>query len=200
MKHKIAGLLSLFLAPVCIATQLDSTAPAHPVGSCYGGGVVFYLNKASNPPVGHRGLIAALVDVADDNFAWTLSDAPTINTSSLYFSGSDNTKLILAAVESPAADAAAKFTTAATCPTCSAWYLPAQDELATLFFESSNLVNFWNNPSCPGNAPESLPYWSSSQYHYPANITTAWSVHFGTGYVTNSPAMYPYRVRAIRSF
>ncbi len=206
MNQSILGLLSLFVVSTSFASTENQPAIAHPVGSCYGGGVVFYLNKAPNPPAGQRGLIAALDDVPDTQIPWDLSGGTAVvGTSAAYFSGQNNTVNILSTVNDvpnrgdktwPAAQAASQYTTTETCPTCTPWYLPSQAELTTLYLESSNLKTFWTNPGCTGRAPKPTLYWSSTQY----GSNVAWYVDFDSGRVLFYPTVGPFEVRSVRAF
>ncbi len=216
MKRSILSLLSLLAVSASFANNVDQPALAHPVGSCYGGGVVFYVNKEPNPPAGQQGLIAALNDVYPGTLAWDgaapPADATYVRTASSYFTGLDNTHRILNTVNNypnpgdktwPAAQYASQYTTSETCPTCTAWYLPSQDELATLYFQSVNFKNFWNNASCVGTAPDGT-YWSSSQLSQSRKtamqLYMAWQVTFNSGLVINTPTFGGAEVRAIRAF
>lgn len=211
MRHPIFALMPFFLISTCFATNLQSTI-THPVGSCYGGGVVFYVNKEPNPPAGHQGLIVALNDAYDDIVEWDAANpsqsATYVKTTSSYFSGLDNMHRILDTVNNipnpgdktwPAAQQVSKYNTSETCPTCTAWYFPSQDELATLYFQSVNFTNFWNNPSCKGVQPVGN-YWSSSQQQPRGGMITAWQVNFSSGLVINVPTIGSGSVRAIRAF
>lgn len=214
MKRHIFSVLSCLLASTSFANNIDQPAITHPVGSCYGGGIVFYINKEPNPPAGHQGLIAALNDVYSGTLAWDAAhppaDATYVMTTSSYFTGLDNTNRILNTVNNypnpgdktwPAAQYASQYTTPETCPTCTPWYLPTQDELATLYFQSVNFKNFWNNPTCPGTAPDGT-YWSSTQFNQSkaASLFTAWQVSFDSGLIINTPTFGGAAVRAIRAF
>jgi hypothetical protein len=174
---------------------------ASSVGTCYGGGIVFYTSNEPNAPAGLRGLIVAINDVSDSQFVFDPSGNTEVRTSSSYFSGLDNTNNILNTTNNfpnsgdqtwPAAQAASEYSTTDTCPTCTPWYLPSQDELATLYFQSSNIENFWD--ACSGSLL-SGNYWSSTQIS-----TMAWYVNFDNGLVINYPTVAPFGVRAIRAF
>lgn len=220
MKQCNLGLVLSFMVPVCMAAppsyadvqfNIDTakivapTSVAHPVGSCYGGGVVYYVNPAPDAPVGQRGLIAAPTD-ASTSARWFTGSATTslISTSSLYFTGLANTNQILNGLiiitpdNAQAATAANTYTsTPIDCPNgaCTNWYLPSQDELATLYFQSSNIAGFGTN--CSGYvAPAADGYWSSTQ----GNILIAWFVQFSNGVIGGNPLNLAYRVRAVRAF
>lgn len=227
MKKSICVLLSLS-SSVCMAatpastadvdaaaavlqTQVDTLnaipAVAHPVGSCYGGGVVYYVNPNASAPAGQRGLIAALTDAPSggpsQTYAWDTdvnTGTGTVTTSALYFAGLTNTANILNGVpinpstKAQAATAANAYNTASTCSTCTAWYLPSQDELATLYFQSTNITDFGG--ACTGYAPTTNIYWSSTQ----GSTTNAWRVSFDTGSVATGSLTNMFRVRPVRAF
>jgi len=206
MKRSIPGILSLFIISTSFANSSSQSVIPHPVGSCYGGGVVFYVNKEPNPTAGRQGLIAALQDVPDTQLNWDPSGNTEVKgTSSSYFTGKNNTANILNTINDipnpgnktwPAAQAASEYTTSETCPTCTSWYLPSQDELATLYFQSTNFKGFWTNPSCTGTSPSPQLYWSSTQFE----SNTAWYVDFNSGRVLYYPTVGPFSVRAVRAF
>lgn len=177
---------------------IKTPATEHPVGSCYGGGVVYYVNPDPNAPAGKRGLIVALTDANSGKaLAWGPNlTTPLIRTSTLYFKGNINTVNILnrSTTDFPAATAANNYTTDGTCITCTAWYLPSQDELATLYYQSKNVVNFGN--ACDFTFPTNNYYWSSSQ----SSSTNAWSVYFNLGDVLIDILDNPSKVRTVRSF
>lgn len=188
---------------------------AHPVGSCFGGGVVFYVNTESGSGAQQHGLIAAPTD-ASASAAWrTGTGNPSgLTTNGTYFTGESNTVALLAAVHPdppgrnyPAAVAAAGYSTAGdTCAECTPWYLPAQDELATLYAQASSSIalghsNFWTN--CGGVAPVTTPgggsYWSSTASAPPS--TSALVVIFSSGQVAQAAsAGSTFHVRSVRAF
>ncbi len=221
LKQSYVGLLLLGLVPMCFAgipattqyvdtqvagvqSQIDAInsnpAIAHPVGSCYGGGVVYYVNPDANAAAGQRGLIVSLTDAGTPStYAWGPNPTdPVINTSAKYFTGLQNTVNIEArsTADFPAANAANSYTSTATCDTCTPWYLPAQDELATLYFQSTNVTNF--GTACAGySAPSNVnAYWSSTQ----SDANNAWGVGFGSGSVGFGFLNGTFRVRPVRAF
>lgn len=206
MKHSIPAVLSLLTASISFANPSLTSVIPHPVGSCYGGGVVFYVNKEPNSPAGQQGLIAALQDVPDVQLNWDPSGGTeVVGTSASYFTGQNNTANILNTVNDtpnpgnktwPAAQAASAYTTSDTCPTCTAWYLPSQGELATLYFQSTNFKSFWTNPGCTGTPPNPELYWTSTQFE----SNTAWYVDFNSGRVLYYPTVGPFSVRTVRAF
>ena len=146
-------------------------AVAHPVGSCFGGGVVYYASSDANAPAGQRGLIAAPTDaLSSSTMAWE-SGGPTTVTPTpqkTYFTGEANTNAFFSTVGNfPAASAANSYTSDGdTCTECTSWYLPSQDELATLYAQSTSSIalgntTFWS--ACSGSTPASSSYWSSTQ-------------------------------------
>jgi hypothetical protein len=202
MKYSILG---LSLATIFVSAASYSANIPHPVGSCYGNGIVFYVNKEPHPGPGRRGLIVALKDAYSDYAMWgaPLGSVPRIDTFTSYFSGKDNTANIVAAFNNlpilVAGQIASQYTTPDLnpCPSCTSWYLPSQAELATLHYQSSNFNDFWMNQACKGDSMDG-GYWSSTQYDLDPN--QAWYVNFSSGIVLNQPASFPNRIRAIRAF
>ena len=245
MKKSILSASLSLLATVCVASNSASTAYvdnqfagiqtqidaikanpgiAHPVGSCYGGGVVFYVNPDVNAPPGTRGLIVAPSDSNGTTDGTTLITGCVVgppakcqwdstgNTSvtysdtnpSLYFTGKQNTSDILGTTTVgtwSAAQAAHSYNTinpSPTCAGCTSWYLPSQDELATLSFQSTNIASF--GASCTGyNGLARSPYWSSSLLS--GNPGNAWYVAFsGGGVGTGGTKGGRFGVRPVRAF
>lgn len=233
MKTSIYLLFSLY-ASVCLATKPASTADvdaamanlqsqidtinslvnalytipavAHPVGSCYGGGVVYYASSDANAPPGQRGLIAAPSDaLSSTTMAWESvgSTLITPTTQKNYFAGKDNTESILKTIGPvfPAASAAGNYITEGdTCAECTVWYLPSQDELATLYAQSTSSIalgdtTFWS--ACNGTTPGLTKYWSSTQGQ---SSSAAFSTNFLTGIVSTNTTTLSFRVRAVRAF
>lgn len=180
-------------------------AVAHPVGSCYGGGVVYYASSDANAPAGQRGLIAAPTDaLSSTTMAWQSGGSTTVipTPQKTYFTGETNTNAILSTIGIfPAASAANSYTADGdTCTACTSWYLPSQDELATLYAQSTSSIalgdtTFWS--ACSGSTPASSSYWSSTQGTLNSQ---AFSVNFLTGIVTTSTNSSNFRVRAVRAF
>ena len=181
---------------------------AHPVGSCYGGGVVYYVNTSS-PGAQQHGLIASPTDAnAGNNAAWVSRGILTtiIASGSTYFTGEANTNLILDAINPnislsfPAAIAAVEYNVPGdSCPACTGWYLPSQEELVTLYAQATSSIalgnaNFWAN--CKGTSPQSQNYWSSTQ----RVSNTAWYVFFQDGSTTSQSITRSYYVRSVRAF
>ena len=224
MKHGVIAIILFFSVQLCKAANPASTgyvdkkfaaiqqqidtistiaAIKHPVGSCLGGGVVFYTNPNINAPVGQRGLIVAVTDAAL-GVAWDASADTTVNnTLPGYFTGLNNTQNILetdngtAAPQWPAADVAAAYNTThnASCPgeTCSPWYLPSQYELSQFYLTSFSVVNFGGG--CTGYQPiTGGAYWTSTQ----VNNTSIWIVDFDNGYIYGGNGQL--NVRAVRYF
>ena len=215
-----------------IQSQIDAIkmtpVVAHPLGSCYGGGVVFYVNLDQTAQPGHRGLIVAPSDAGSTSIsgcepgapglpavvcAWNPLGAgtPTVTYTAtnpfLYFTGESNTTNISPGT-SPgtggtwsAVDAVSYYNTtnpAPACAGCTSWYLPSQDELTLLYYQSNNITNF--GAACPTgySAPVLANYWSSSQQS--DDSSRAWEVDFGAGYVGNLPNIGPLGVRPVRAF
>jgi hypothetical protein len=234
MRKPIAVLASFF-APLCMAatpatiadvdaaaatlqTQIntlnDLPAIAHPIGSCYGGGVVIYINTTPGAPAGQQGLIAKLQDSTAGCTGTTVggciwsNPAPLvfIGTSPGYFTGEANTNLIRSSLSSTeAANAAYDTTPSPDCQTCTNWYLPAQYELYTIYAQSSLVGNtLWTNcdgtPPISSIVPNSSLYWSSTQSTTVRNTT--FSTNFYDGSTTSATATNPagLHVRAVRAF
>ena len=193
-----------------INTQVDTLksipAVAHPVGSCFGGGVVYYASSDANAPAGQRGLIAAPTDaLSSSTMAWQSGAATTVTPplQKIYFSGEANTNAIMSTIGIfPAAYAANSYTTDdGECAECTSWYLPSQDELATLYAQSTSSIalvgdeSFWS--LCSGSTPGPFSYWSSTQGTLNSQ---AFSVSFSSGIVITSPSSSNFRVRAVRAF
>lgn len=216
-----------------VKAQIAAITPgvAHPVGSCYGGGVVFYVNSNANAPVGQRGLIVAPSDANGtttgtdalitgctagnpvtcvwDNSNTTGSNGTLVTgTSSLYFTGVANTTAITGTTNIPsgwpAAQAAEAYNTynpPSTIPGCTGtmcnWALPSEDELATLYFQSTNINSFGSTCMPTYTAPNAAyNYWSSTQ----DGAYLAWVVYFLAGSVGNSTTGDALPVRAVRAF
>ena len=202
MKQAI-GVVALSLAlPVCLANsnQLDSST--YSVGSCYEGvGVVFYVNPTPNAPAGNRGLVVALNDTHDNctgpnnTCFWDKKGSTVHGKKALamhYFTGADNTSELVAlgSAHTEAANAANAYG--------SGWYLPAQDELATLYYQSHNIANFgaacgYIEPLTTGTA-----YWTSSQISFAPGYV--WAVYFDTGFIDNYVTRTSFLVRPILAF
>ena len=208
MKHHLLRTLSFSLLSFSLATATtlsfaSTSAPVvpPPVGSCYGGGIVFYLNKAPHAPVGQRGLVVALEDAGNSDYHyWSLSTTE-VSTSVLFFTGESNTQNILNTLPKndqslTAAEAADAYNTTDTSPPFTRWYLPSRDELALLYLQANNYKNFWSNPNCMGNPLIQETYWSSTQH----DPVTAWYVDFSDGRVIQYPTPGPARIRAVRAF
>lgn len=182
----------------------------HPIGSCYGGGIVFYVSPINSSDSDQHGLIAALEDDtanctgANNTCYWDKNAVvTTVITSTPFFTGLDNTTSIvkLGNIGTEAANAANSHVTEDdNCRTCTNWYLPAQNELTILSAQASaNQLSFWGN--CNGNPlmANGNVYWSSSQLM--GTPSGAWSLlSVGVGYVGINPTATALRVRAIRAF
>lgn len=186
------------------ATPSTPVTPATKVGDCLGGGVVFYVSSDTNAPDGQKGLIAAPTDadyMGSSMMSWQQGGTTTVSTTKTYFTGETNTNTILAeAGIFPAATAANAYTvTGDDCTNCTAWYLPSQHEIATLYIQSTSSIalgntTFWS--ACNGTTPALSNFWSSTQN----TASTVFSVSFLTGIVTSSSNASTFRVRAVRAF
>ena len=184
------------LAKAALVARINSsTAIAHPVGSCYGGGVVFYVNTTPNAPVGQQGLIAALTDVSNATYLWNTNPS-SINTATALFTGASNTAIILQSPDGQAGNTqAAIAANGYTEGTYHDWYLPSQSELSQLQIQLNTTSTLFTK--CTGTNPSSAnQYWSSSRY----DTDNAWYISFGNGVVYVNPVNTSYLVRAIRAF
>lgn len=181
-------------------------AIAHPVGSCYGGGVVYYATSDANAPAGQRGLIAAPTDAQYLSLfimVWQSTGSTTVSTKKTYFTGESNTNTILETPGTfPAALAANSYTVDGdTCTACTSWYLPSQDELTTLYAQSTSSIalgdtTFWS--ACGGSTPGLVNYWSSTQG---VLNSQAYSMSFLSGNTQpSSTNTSNFHVRAVRAF
>ena len=185
-----------------VQAEIDANpAIAHPVGSYYGGGVVYYVNPAPNPPAGQQGLIVAINNVNTSPLAWySLGSTGTlITTSTGLFTGQVNTYNIIQTALSqghtaPAASAASEYTTTETCPTCTPWYLPSLYELSTMY-PQIDLINA-SAVAHGGTALALTAYWGSSQLA----PVYAWFVVFGNGIVYEDVINGVREVRSVRAF
>ena len=186
-----------------IQAQIDAinanTGVAHPVGSCYGGGVVFYVNTDPNAPVGQRGLIAALSDAGSSTtYPWDATGAvsSTAATATAYFTGSSNTQTLISYNPSVTQAAWAAYNYSGGSEI--GWYLPAQDELMTMYTQWNSKPSLFT--SCGGTSPSAAGprYWSSSQVA--GAPAFAWLVSFDNGFVVNILTSNAYLVRAVRAF
>lgn len=203
LRRLLSFSLSISLAGVVTSSFANNSATLapHPIGNCYGDGIVFYVNKAPNAPAKQHGLIVALEDVANSNyFYWDISMS-AVDTSVLFFSGESNTRNILDTLPKndeslSAGEAADAYNTEDKSPTFTRWHLPSRDELALLYLQSNNYPNFWLNSKCMGRELIPEVYWSSSQH----DPRTAWYVDFSDGRVLQYPSPRPARIRAVRAF
>lgn len=200
-------------AQAALTELIKTSTVTHPVGSCYGGGVVFYVDTSPQAAPGRQGLIAALDDAELSNvslLSWDVANSSwPVFTDTQYFTGNANTDLILTTIGSnaQAAEAAFSYNTVVTetCNTCSKWYLPSQDELMTLFSQADSTPSIWTNANCVGNAPTQTNYWSSTQVYMTPTSNALW-VAFNlasgmfNGAVAGAPTNTLYAVRAIKSF
>ena len=193
---------AFFLAQGEMAKKKKEQAFSRSVGSCHGGGVVFYVNTNQDAPSGQHGLIVALADATtgcasptgtcewDTNGYTPKIIAPHTD----YFTGAKNTKEILKALGSSraqAAYAASQYRGGGYAD----WYLPAQKELMMLYTQlSSKGDSFWTR--CGGSAPAAGSYWSSTQ----VGTSVAWGIAFVNGNVPYGVTTSTLGVRAVRAF
>ena len=183
------------LAKTELAAVINSNpGVAHPVGSCYGGGVVFYVNTTPGAPVGTQGLIAALGDLSSTS-SWYTGNISTIVTSINLFTGASNTDAIVNQTygNTSAAYQAKNYTDGVY----HNWYLPSANEIAVL--ASLNNFNTSLFTHCGGTALSSgNSYWSSSQYSDNSNQAFFMNLN---GDVYPADDFNPqYLIRAIRAF
>ena len=190
---------TLFVFSGFAAESKTVSSPAvtnkHYVGECFGGGIVFYVNKSPDAPVGQQGLIVAPTDVAS-SFPWDTKsggvDVPA--TQPALFTGCTNTTATikqLGASRAQAVMAAHNYTEG----TYHDWSLPSQMELSTLYFQAAaSGPDFWKQ--CKATPLSAATYWTSTQ----SNPTSAWGVSFAGGVVVIANKNNPLLVRAIRGF
>ena len=196
----LIALLGAFVVfPVFAKTNSAPTklneATVHHVGECYGGGVIFYVNKTPNAPAGLRGLIAANADVAG-SFAWDTkaNGQEVLKTEARLFSGDVNSARIVGQIGSARAQAVST-SYHYTDGTYHDWYLPSQTELSTLYFHAlAKGSSFWTH--CGATVPSAATYWSSTQ----EGLTNAWGVSFAGGVVVVAHKNNSFLVRPIRAF
>ena len=183
------------LAATTAVQPTAKVAPKHYVGECFGGGVVFYVNKSPTAPVGQRGLIVAPIDVKG-SFPWDTKvnsiDLPL--TQPALFTGCTNTSETIKQVGASRAQAMAAAQ-AYTEGTYHDWSLPSQMELSTLYFQAAaSGPEFWTN--CKATPLSGATYWTSTQ----SNPSSAWGVSFAGGVVVIANKNSPLLVRAVRVF
>ena len=171
------------------------TAPTYHVGDCYGGGVIFYVNKSPNAVPGQQGLIVAPADVAS-SFPWDTQAGgqDVATTQPVLFTGCTNTTDTLTKLgksRAQAASAAHSYTDGQYHD----WVLPSQMELSTLYFQAAaSGPSFWTN--CKATPPSGATYWTSTQ----SDPKNAWGVSFAGGVVVIANKNNPLLVRAVRVF
>lgn len=176
-------------------TSTNNNAALHHVGDCYGGGVIFYVNKTPHAPVGERGLIVAKADLLR-SFAWDTNPAgqDVPKTQATLFGGRVNSEMIISTIGTSRAQAvsAARHYTDGTYHD---WYLPAQHELSNLYFQAiARGSKFWT--TCGATEPSAATYWSSTQ----DGAINAWGVSFAGGVVILAHKNNSFLVRPIRAF
>ncbi len=154
----------------------------------YGGGKIFYVDPAN----GIHGLIAATAD--QGTYPWALNTVLIANAN--YLDGSQNPKNIIAIEKNfGSGDYAAKISVNYSVTVngfiYSDWYLPAKDQLATLYTLRTQIGGFVSTTA----------YWSSTEQ----DANHAWNTNFKSGITdfqsnTQTNKTTGYYVRAIRSF
>lgn len=144
------------------------------VGMSYGGGIIFYLS-------GGHGLIAQTSDISTSAqwgcYGTAISGADSTTN------GAQNTVDIVNGCST--SGIAARLCSDSTEGGYADWYLPAKDQLNTLYAQQATVGGF-------------LPYiyWSSSEY----SSSGAWLQIFNSGTQGSNPKSLSGRVRCIRSF
>ena len=182
--------------------EIDALTPIYSVGSCYGGGVIFYVNPNPNAAAGQRGLIAALDDLPDtDGYGWANNSYSTvIGTSNFLFQGLTNSTIILATTGTfPAAQAATDYVTLQNCTTCTSWYLPSVGELNTLILQQ-NLYDLSNYCGATNLSSDSGYWTSSGTYSDDSGKSIAYFVGQADAVVSLAPISFQNPVRPIRAF
>lgn len=134
-------------------------------------GVVFYSS----------GSVVKIVSKDETKAEWGCYDTTRANSST---DGASNTDKI--ATESPAA----KWCRAKG----ASWYLPAIDELKTIYNNKSKLNATLSSSSVGGTQFGTDPYWSSTE-----NIYDSWCVYFDNGNSSTKSKSQANRVRAVRA-
>jgi hypothetical protein len=158
-------------------------SPQHFIGEKYQGGIIFYLDPASD---GKKGLIAAEKDTAIDVFYSNLSGYTvyaTGATGSAIGTGQANTALMIA--NEAARSNAVKYCDELIIEPYSDWYMPSEKELAALYLNRNKVANL---------GPKT--YWSSTE--------SAWDkarcISFSDGVAYTRNKNNRYCVRAVRYF
>lgn len=145
------------------------------------GGIVFQTD-------GTNGLEAAPNDQDDGTGAEWGCYGIAITGADSTTDGAQNTADMLAAACSPGTGGnplAVDLVAAYSLNGYDDWYLPAKDELNTLYAQEDTVGGF-----------ASQGYWSSSE----GSQNNAWNQYFGIGIQSNEYKVYQFRVRAVRAF
>lgn len=181
--------LLLLTGTICLFSCRKDHGPRFSVGQEYGGGIVFYIDQT-----GQHGWIAAKEDLPMAPWGQDLQYFVTTNAAST-MDGFGNTAKIIAAYGDTIY--AAKSCHDYTGGGFNDWYLPAIDQLDTLYRRSrSDLISL--------SLRHDYIYWSSTE----STAFDAWFLDFGTGYkfdITLAGVYFPDKVmngfiRPIRSF
>ena len=160
----------------------------HEVGDFKFGGVIFWINPASNNSSG------LVVGLQEDNLSWDCSGTVTGATGTAIYTGSTNTAAILAA-GCTFGWSAVTVVSASNWNGYNDWFLPSYDELNELYLNKVEI-----NTSLAANNGTSLDnaswYWTSTE----ESANNAYFQFFGNGLQTLNAKSNVARVRFVRSW
>jgi hypothetical protein len=166
----------------------DTSSPSFYIGQYYQGGVIFWLDASSIPPV--HGLISDIADKGSLAWSTTLNSLTNATLNGAFQgqnSGTFNTAKILSVLGSVASAAHACGTS--TSQGFSDWYLPSQSEAALMVENEALITMIALNHSGSGFSGEN--YWSSTE----SSSSTAF---FDDGAAANKTIIA--NVRCIKAF
>jgi hypothetical protein len=167
-------------------TSWLSLQPSHYVGELYGGGIVFWVDNT-----GEHGYIVSLIDLSS-SAQW--SSTYTFSEAYSAWNGEANTATI--AGDCIPAQLCLNYNNANYgTGQYDDWYLPAIDQLSTIYHNKLILNKILENSSGASIIP-TAGYWSSTEH----TSSFAWCFWFSHGYNDSADKFYSYWVRAVRSF
>ena len=168
---------------IAVPDEVVST-PQHYIGEAYQGGIIFWIDPASN---GKKGLIAARQDTVTDVFWSRLSGYSTYTTGATGVAigtGKPNSVLMLALPAS--ADQAIRYVNELVIDGYDDWFMGSEDEMKQLFARRYDVGGF--DPS--------KAYWTSTE----KSFQDARRVDWKNGNLASRDKNNRYNVRAIRAF